>query len=36
MNVQYAIKNDEIYVIEVNQGQVERFHLFRKRKIYTC
>ena len=34
MNVQYAIKKDEIYVIEVNPELVEQFHLFRKQKIY--
>ena len=33
MNIQFAIKKDEIYVIEVNPRQVEQFHLFQKQKV---
>ena len=33
MNVQFAIKKDEIYVIEVIKGQWEQFHLYQKLKV---
>ena len=34
MNIQFAIKKDEIYVIEVNPRAVEQYRLYQKQKVF--